>query len=61
MTKNELVHAIAEKSGFTKKDSEAALEAVVSVITDALIEGEKVSLVGFGTFEVKGPRCSYGR
>lgn len=60
MTKNELVHAIAEKSGFTKKDSEAALEAVVSVITDALIEGEKVSLVGFGTFEVKDRAARMG-
>lgn len=53
MTKAELVNAIAEKSGFTKKDSEAALTAVIDSITGALVKGDKVSLIGFGTFEVK--------
>ncbi len=53
MTKTDMINAIAEKSGFTKKDSETALEAVVGAITDALAAGEKVSLIGFGTFEVK--------
>lgn len=53
MTKAELINAIAEKSGFTKKDSDTALTAVLDAITDALVAGEKVSLIGFGTFEVK--------
>lgn len=53
MTKAELVNAVAEKSGFTKKDSEVVLTAVIDSITDALVSGEKVSLIGFGNFEVK--------
>ena len=53
MTKIELVAAIAAKTDFTKKDSEAALVAVIESITEALKKGEKVSLVGFGTFEVR--------
>ena len=53
MTKAELIGAVAEKSGLSKKDSEAVVSAVVSSITEALANGEKVSLVGFGTFEVK--------
>lgn len=55
-----MINAIAEKSGFTKKDSEAALEAVVGAITDALVAGEKVSLIGFGTFEVKNRAARTG-
>ena len=53
MTKTELVAAIAEKSGLTKKDSEKALAAVIDSITEAVANGEKVALVGFGTFEAK--------
>lgn len=53
MTKSELVAAIAEKTGLTKKTSEEALGAVVDTISDALAKGEKVQLVGFGTFEVR--------
>lgn len=53
MTKVELVNKIAENGGFTKKDAEKALTAVIDSITDALNNGEKVSLVGFGTFEVR--------
>ena len=53
MTKAELISAVAEKSELTKKDSEKADTAVLEAITEALAEGEKVSLVGFGTFEVK--------
>ncbi len=53
MNKTELVNAIAAKSGLSKKNSEAALNAVVSSVEDALVAGEKVVLVGFGTFEVK--------
>lgn len=60
MTKAELVSAIAEKTDFTKKDSEAALVAVLDSITVALKKGEKVSLVGFGTFEVRSRAAREG-
>lgn len=53
MTKVELVNAVAEKAGLSKKDSEKAVAAVFGAITDTLKTGEKLSLVGFGTFEVK--------
>ncbi len=53
MNKTELVAAISEKSGLTKKDSEKALVAFVDSVQDALKGGDKVQLVGFGTFEVK--------
>ena len=53
MNKTELIAAITENSGFTKKDAEKALNAVVDVITEALQKGEKVQIVGFGSFEVK--------
>lgn len=53
MTKAELISAVAEKSDLTKKDSDKAVSAVIDAITEALVQGEKVSLVGFGTFEVK--------
>ena len=53
MNKNELVAAVAEKGELTKKDAEKAINAFVSVVTDALINGEKVQMVGFGTFEVR--------
>ena len=53
MTKAELIAVVSEKTQFTKKDSETAVAAVISAITEALEKGEKVSLVGFGTFEVK--------
>ena len=53
MTKADLINAIAEKAEFSKKDSEKALNAVISSITDALVSGDKVQIVGFGTFEVR--------
>ena len=53
MTKVELVNKIAEKLDCSKKDSEKALNSVLEVITESLASGEKVALVGFGTFEVK--------
>ncbi len=53
MNKSELAAAIVAKTGFTKKDSEKALNAVIDVISDALKAGDKVQVVGFGTFEVK--------
>ncbi|MDX1358484.1 MAG: HU family DNA-binding protein [Clostridia bacterium] len=53
MKKSELVGAVAEKAGLSKKDADKACAAFVEVITEALVKGEKVSLVGFGTFSVK--------
>ena len=53
MTKTELISAVALKAELTKKDSEKAVSAVFETITETLKKGDKVSLVGFGTFEVK--------
>lgn len=53
MTKAELITAVAQKTQLSKKDSDKAVAAVLDVITETLAAGEKVSLVGFGTFEVK--------
>lgn len=53
MTKTELIASIAEKTGATKKDTEKTVSAFLEVITDALKNGEKVQLTGFGTFEVR--------
>lgn len=53
MNKTEIIASIAEKSGLTKKDSEAALKALTETVTETLAKGEKVQLVGFGTFEVR--------
>ncbi len=52
MNKTELIAAMAEKAGLSKKDTEAALKAFVEVVGDALKNGDKVQIVGFGTFEV---------
>ena len=60
MNKTELITAMAEKSGLTKKDSENALTAFVESIEDALKSGDKVQLVGFGTFEVKARAARKG-
>ena len=53
MTKVELIAAVAADAGLTKKDAEKAVNSVVNAITGALKQGDKVSLVGFGTFEVR--------
>ena len=53
MNKAELTAAIVKKTGFTKKDAEKALGAVTDVIAEALAAGEKVQVVGFGSFEVR--------
>ena len=53
MTKTELISAVAMKAELTKKDSEKAVSAVFEAITEALVAGDPVSLVGFGKFEVK--------
>ena len=53
MNKSDLIANIAEKSGLTKKDADKALSAVIDSITEALKSGDKVQLVGFGTFEIR--------
>ena len=53
MNKTELINAVAEQAALSKKDSEAAVNAALEVITAALKDGDKVQLVGFGSFEVK--------
>jgi len=53
MNKKEFVEAYAEKTGFTKKDAETAINSVFETITDVLKSGESITLVGFGTFSVK--------
>ena len=61
MNKKELVAAVAGKCEVSKKDAEKVIEAVTSVITDALKNGDKVQLVGFGTFEVSKRAAREGR
>ena len=61
MNKTELIAAVAEKADLSKKDAEAAITATVDAITEALIQGEKVQLVGFGSFEVKTRAARVGR
>lgn len=60
MNKNELVAAIAKETK-TKKDAELGLNAILAAITEALAEGEKVQLIGFGTFETKERAAREGR
>ena len=61
MNKAVLVAAVAEKTGFTKKDAELAVNAFVSSVESSLVKGEKVQLVGFGTFEVSEREAREGR
>ena len=61
MNKTELVTAIAEKAELSKKDSEKALKAFIDVVTEELQKGEKIQLVGFGTFEVAERAAREGR
>ena len=61
MNKAELVAALATKTGNTKKASEEAVNAFVDVVTEALKKGEKVQLVGFGSFEVRKRAARKGR
>ncbi|MEE0930649.1 MAG: HU family DNA-binding protein [Acutalibacteraceae bacterium] len=51
MNRTELIAQVAEKSGLTKKDAEKAVAAILDTVVSAVVEGEKVQLVGFGTFE----------
>ena len=61
MNKAELIAAVAENAELTKKDAEKAVKAFIEVVTDELKKGEKVQLVGFGTFEVSERAAREGR
>ena len=61
MNKTELVAAVAEQAGLSKKDAEAAVKAFTDVVAEALKAGDKIQLVGFGTFEVSERAAREGR
>jgi DNA-binding protein HU-beta len=61
LNKQDLVAAVADKAGMTKKDAEKAINAFVESVTEALQKGDKVSLVGFGSFEVRTRAARSGR
>ena len=61
MNKADLVAAMAEKAGVSKKDAEASLKAFTDVVAEELKKGEKIQLVGFGTFEVSERAARTGR
>ena len=61
MNKAELISAVAEKAGLSKKDTEKVINATFETITDELVAGVKVSLVGFGSFDVKQRAERVGR
>jgi len=61
LTKAELVEKVASKTGLTKKDAAKAVDAVFKAITDSLKSGHKVSMVGFGTFDVRKRAARMGR
>lgn len=61
MNKTELIASVAEKTGLTKKMTQECVEAVLNTIEETLASGEKVQLVGFGTFEVRDRKARQGR
>ena len=61
MNKTELIAAVAEKTGLTKKDAERVVNATFEAVTASLVKGEKVSVSGFGNFEVKTREARVGR
>lgn len=61
MNKTELIAAMAEQAGLSKKDAEKALKAFTDVVTEELKKGEKIQVVGFGTFEVSERAAREGR
>ena len=61
MNKTELIAAVANEAEITKKDAEKAVKAVFSVISDSLTKGDKVQIIGFGTFEVRHRAARKGR
>ena len=61
MNKTELIAAVAEKAGLTKKEAERVINATVDTITESLVKGDKVQLSGFGIFEAKTREARVGR
>ena len=61
MNKNELISSIADKSKLSKKDAELALKALIETVEETLVKGDKVALVGFGTFETRDRAAREGR
>ena len=61
MNKADLIQEVVNRSGLTKKDSGSAVDAIIDGITEGLVKGEKVQLVGFGTFEVRSRKAREGR
>ena len=61
MNKSDLIAAIAAKTGETKKSAEASVNAFIDVVTASLVKGDKVQLVGFGSFEVRKRAARKGR
>lgn len=61
MNKSDLIAAVAAKTGESKKNAEASVNAVVDVITESLKKGDKVQLVGFGSFEIRERAARKGR
>ena len=61
MNKSELVASVAEKANISKKDAAAAVDALVESVEEALVKGDKVQLIGFGTFEVRERKARTGR
>ncbi len=61
MNKTELIAAVAEKAGLSKKDADVAVTAVFDAVTAELVKGEKVQLIGFGTFETRERAAKQGR
>ncbi len=61
MNKTELIASVAEKTGMTKKMTQECVEAVLNTIEETLVAGDKVQLVGFGTFEVRDRKARQGR
>ena len=61
MNKTELIAAVSQAAGLTKKDTERVINAALDAITASLVEGEKVQLSGFGTFEAKDREARIGR
>ena len=61
MNKTELIEVVAQKADLNKKSAEAAVNAVIAAMEEALVAGEKVQLIGFGTIEVKAKAARTGR
>ena len=61
MNKAEVIANVADKTGFTKKDAENAVNAFIETVEKALVKGDKVQLIGFGTFETRQRKARQGR